>query len=285
MLTHRVSYDPARRLEVEAFDVPYRSDAGYSLLARIYRPRGAGPFPLLIDVHGGAWCKGERTQNELMDRAIATAGLVVVAIDFRLGPTHPYPASLTDINYAIRWAKAHAAEFDAAADRVGGLGSSSGGHQILLSALRPTDPAYAVIPLEEAPEVDARLAYVVACWPVIDPLARYEYAKEAGRIELVESSEGFFRSVDNMIAGNPQTLVDRGAAIDRPPVLIVQGTADGNVPMSIPERFAASYRAAGGSVDLAVFPDEPHSFGNTPGPASDRAIGLMREFIARQLAD
>ena len=69
-----------------------------------------------------------------------------------------------------------------------------------------------------------------------------------------------------------------------PPTLIVQGTSDDNVPLSIPERFVEAYRAAGGTVELEMFPDMVHGFGNTPGPESDRAIELMKSFVARQLS-
>ncbi len=69
-----------------------------------------------------------------------------------------------------------------------------------------------------------------------------------------------------------------------PPLLIVQGTADENIPMSIPERFVETYREAGGSVELEIFPGLPHAFGRTPGPDTDRAIDLIMAFVSRQLA-
>jgi acetyl esterase/lipase len=63
-----------------------------------------------------------------------------------MGGQDPYPSSLADINYATRWGKAHAADFKADASTVGGLGVSSGGHLILLSAMRPFDPRYTNLP-------------------------------------------------------------------------------------------------------------------------------------------
>ena len=70
-----------------------------------------------------------------------------------------------------------------------------------------------------------------------------------------------------------------------PPTLIVQGTADNNLPVPVTERFAADYRKAGGDLELEMFPDMPHLFGNTPGPDSDRAISLMKKFAARILSE
>ncbi len=225
----------------------------------------------------------DRSSNEPMDRALAASGLVVAAIDFRLAPHHPYPASLSDINYATRWLKTHAGEFGADPRHLGGLGSSSGGHQVMLSAMRPRDPRYAAIPLPDATDVDASLAYVLACWPILDPFARYFFAQETGRKELVTRTEGFFLTHDAMREGNPQAILDRGEQVELPPVLLLQGTADTNLTMAMSLRFVATYRLAGGEAELEQFPEMPHGFGNQPGPESDRAIKVMKAFVARQL--
>ena len=69
-----------------------------------------------------------------------------------------------------------------------------------------------------------------------------------------------------------------------PPAIIIQGTDDNNVPLYIPAKFEATYRAAGGDIERHLFPGMPHQFGNIPGPASERAIEIMKGFIARQLS-
>jgi acetyl esterase len=277
------SYDPAAHYEVTTSDVEYRREGDEPLLARIYRPEGPGPFPMLLDVHGGAWTMSDRTGNEPMDRALAESGLVVAAVDFRLAPQHPYPASLADVNYATRWLKAHAGEFGGDPRHLGGLGSSSGGHQVMLSAMRPRDPRYAAIPLAEAPDADASLAYVVACWPILDPFHRYFFAQQTGRQELAKRTEGFFLTQEAMREGNPQIILDRGEQVELPPTILLQGTADNNLTMAMSLRFVATYRLAGGEAELEQFPDMPHSFGNQSGPESDRAIAVIKTFIARQL--
>ena len=115
----------------------------------------------MIDLHGGAWCGQDRTSDALFNEALANSGVVVAALDFRMPPIAGYPASLADINYAIRWLKARADELNARADRVGLLGVSSGGHQAMLSAMRPRDPRYAAIPLPRPAALDASVAAVV----------------------------------------------------------------------------------------------------------------------------
>jgi acetyl esterase len=278
-----LAYNPAERFEVQTYDMEYRQDQNESWKARIYQPQGNGSFPALLDVHGGAWNQGSRTNNEVMDQALAASGTVVATVDFRLAPHHPYPSQVTDVNYATRWLKAHARGFNADPRSVGGIGSSSGGHTVMLSAMCPYDSRYAALAVPGGDELDATMLYLLCAWPVLDPYARYLFAKETGAERLKSSTEAYFLNEETMREGNPQLILERGEKVELPPTLIVQGTADNNVPMSISERFAKAFRSAGGEVELEIFPSMPHGFGNTPGVESDHAIELMKAFIARQL--
>jgi acetyl esterase len=272
------------RCEVETRDIEYRrtsehKDDGTPLLARLYQPKGAGPFPAVIEVHGGAWASGDRLNNAPLDEALAKSGIVVLAIDFRMPPQHRYPASIADINFATRWLKAHAQEFGSRQELVGGLGTSSGAHQLLLSALLPEDPRYAALPLAGE---DARLPYLVLCWPISDPLARYRMVKEKGNTRLVEAHDAYWASEAEMEEGNPQLILERGqGATALPPAIVVQGLADDNVTPDMADRFAAAYRARGGSLDLYKFKGQPHTF-IPRDPASDasrQATEKLRDFI------
>src|SRR5262249_41849813 len=165
--------------DVEIEDVEYLRHGDRPLLARLFKPRGSGPFPAIVELHGGAWNLGDRLMDVAINKPLAQSGVVVAALDFRMPPVAPYPASLADINYAIRWVKTQASRWGSRPEWVGALGSSSGAHQAMLAGMRPHDPRYAALPLPAgAPAVDARLRCVVLCWPGIDPLARYHYAKQ-----------------------------------------------------------------------------------------------------------
>ncbi len=280
-----LAYDPTRRYPVEARDVEYRRAGDEGFLARVYQPQGTGPFPALIDIHGGQWTRGDRTGNGPISKALAASGLVVFAPEFRVAtPATPYPTALVDVSYAIRWFKAHAGEFNATASHLGGLGSSSGGHLITLTAMRPRDPRYLALSLAEAPALDASLAYLVLPWPILDPYGRFIFAQETGRDDIVASTRTFFAPWDAIWDGKPLAILERGEPVERPPALIVQGTADANVTPALQQRFAAAYRAASGEVAVALFPGQPHQFAKEPGPDTDRAYRLMQDFIARQLA-
>src|SRR3954470_5848401 len=149
-------YDPAAKFQITVTDVEFRRNAaGRMLMARVYRPAGAGPFPTVLDLHGGAWNAKDRHAEEPMDRALAASGLLVVAIDTTLAPEMPYPACVQDANYAVRWLKSKAATWSGDPARIGVFGSSSGGHVAELLAMRPRDARYNAIPLAEAPGAKA----------------------------------------------------------------------------------------------------------------------------------
>jgi acetyl esterase/lipase len=274
-----VRYDPNNKLEISVKELEYQD----GLAVRVYQPAGAGPFPALVDVHGGVWTNGDRSANEVMDRALAESGIVVAAVDFRQSPDHPYPAQVADVNLAIRWLKTHSAEFNANAGTVGGVGGSSGGHTVLLSAMRPHHPEYSYIDLPGS-DADATLKYLLLGWPIVAPHERYRYVQQTGNDRIIGLSEAYFLTEDAMKEGSPFQILQRGEKPALPPTLIVQGTADTNLPVPVTERFVAAYREAGGEIELELFPDMPHLFGNTPGPESDRAIALMKKFAARILS-
>ncbi len=207
-----VMADPPR-YEVTSEDIEYLQVGDVPLLARLYRPRGDGPFPAVVGVHGGAWTGGDRLNNALLDHAVAAAGVVVLAIDFRLAPQWRYPAPVADINFGVRWLKVNAARLGSRAEWVGAVASSSGGHQLLLNALRPGDPRYAAIPLAGYEGVDASIAYAVACWPIADPLARYRMAKARGIDRLVASHDAFFG--DEATMTESQSATNPGAPRSR----------------------------------------------------------------------
>src|SRR6266571_2282982 len=114
------AYDPEAKFELKVSEVEFRRNAaGRMLMARIYQPQGKGPFPTLLDLHGGAWNNKDRRAEEPMDRAIAASGVLVVAIDMTLAPEAPYPACVQDANYGVRWLKSKAAGWNGDASKLG----------------------------------------------------------------------------------------------------------------------------------------------------------------------
>jgi acetyl esterase len=269
--------------DVDERDVEYQHQAGKAWLARIYQPKGTGPLPTIVDVHGGAWHNGDRTNNAGIDRALAAKGIVVAAVDFRQPPEAGYPASMCDLNLAVRWLKTHAAQFSATT-AVGAFGNSSGGHQVVLNALRPRHASYAALPLPNYPDIDGSLAYVIAAWPVIDPLFRFRFAKEFNREEHIKAHLEYWRTEEAMAEGSPQTIIEQNDQVDLPPILMLLKANDRNHPLEMQERFIASYRKRGGAIEVHTFDGLPeHRMVPSPSqPETMRVIDTISAFIRRQ---
>ena len=177
-------------------------------------------------------------------------------------PEAPYPASLADINLAVRWLKARAHLYGSRPGWVGLFGTSSGGHQALLAAMRPDDPRYTALTLPppypppqagegRVGETDARVAFVISGWGVLDPLLRYHLAKEAGNAELVENHHAFWGDEPTMSEASPPAILDRHERVHLPPALIFGGDSDEWVPVETMRRVVDGWKKAGGRVTLS----------------------------------
>ncbi len=246
-------------------DIEYCRHGERSMILRLFRPEGAGPFPVVLDLHGGAWNKGSIDECTARDEYLAERGFAAAALDFRHA-ADGYPASLIDINYAVRWLKANAAELRLDPARVAITGQSSGGHLAMLAAMRPDDPRYASLPLDGA-AVDACVQCVGMTWPVINPISRYRYAlrgRESANPpawigDIPERHDTYWGTEDAMIEGNPMLAMERGEATETPPAIWVQGRPDlihdyrdpeSPLDLNEPERFVANYRKAGGEIEI-----------------------------------
>jgi len=287
--------------EIDIEDVEYLRHGNIPLLARLFKPRGAGPFPAVVELHGGAWCLGDRLQDTGINEQLAHGGILVAALDFRVPPVASYPGSAMDINYGIRWVKSQAKALGIHRDTVCTFGISSGGHLAMLLGMRPHDSRYSSIPLsgpDSAP--DASVRGVIMGAPVINPLGRYRYAKqlkESGKsypefVDLVlPLHDKYWRSEDAMAEGNPVLALERGERVELPPVLYIQDSRDIVHPRPQLERFVELYRKAGGEVDLELSEGASDAFAprNPPAalrhmekqdPSSPAAVRVIQKMVA-----
>jgi acetyl esterase/lipase len=250
---------------------------------------------MVVEVHGGAWIREDRFKDAVMNEPLAKSGVIVAAIEFRMPPEAAYPASMADINYAVRWLKSQAQAVGGRADRVGLMGTSSGGQQAMLAAMRPRDPRYAAIALPAgSPAVDASVQAVIMCWPVIDPLGRYRYAKAlkaSGQPypEVVDrvlpGHDQYWKTEEAMAEGSPVIALERGEKVEMPPAIYLQGDRDQAHPRADLDRFVAQYRKAGGQVDLELFEGEGQGYiAKQPMTAAGRrTIERIIEFVHKHL--
>jgi acetyl esterase len=287
--------------EIDIEDVEYLRHGDTPLLARLFKPRGSGPFPAIVELHGGAWCLGDRLQDTTINEQLARRGILVAALDFRVPPAASYPGSVMDINYGIRWLKTQAIRLGSRPEMVCTFGISSGGHLAMLLGMRPRDSRYSSIPLSaDSSSVGAGVRGVIMGAPVIDPIGRYRYAKqlkESGKsypefVDLVlPLHDKYWKTEDAMAEGNPVQALERGESVDLPPVLYIQDTRDIVHPRVQLERFVELYRKAGGHVDLELSEGASDAFAprNPPAalrhlakqdPSSPSAIRVIEKMVA-----
>lgn len=272
-------------LEITTEDIEYLRHGDRAMLLRLFKPAGTGPLPAIIDLHPGAWCTGDMAQCRDRHEVLAGHGFAVASLDFRHAGDG-YPTSLMDINYAIRWLKAHAGDLGIDPDRVCLVGQSSGGHLAMLAAMRPEDPRYASIALDAGlPPVDASVRCVGMLWPVINPLSRYRYAKRVSEAEpeswaahIPERHDIYWKTEEAMAEGNPVLMLENGEAVQTPPAIWIQGRPDpvhdyldieSDAGANEPERFAADYRKAGGEIEMVYIEQETRASRTSVDPLAE----------------
>jgi len=278
--------------DVDIEDVEYIRHGEAPLLARLFKPQGSGPFPIMLELHGGAWVRGNRENGNAANEALAKMGVIVAALDFRT--QEPYPASLADIHYAIRWAKTQAASWNGNPDRIGAMGTSSGGHQAMLLGMRPNDARYAALPSPAGAEgVDGTLACVIMVSPVIDPLGRYLYAKgqrsdckppEGVGAQWPPMHEQYWGTEETMAEGAPARILAGGEKTALPPTLALRRAYEASHPRPDFDEFVDQYRKAGGSIDVTIFEGEGGGLlSDLSSQVAEQTLEEMGKFINKHL--
>jgi acetyl esterase/lipase len=211
-------------------DIAY-GDAGKRNWLDIYVPSQAAPAdrprPVLLQIHGGAWIIGHKAeQGQPLLYRMAELGWVGVSINYRLSPRNAFPAHIEDVKRAIAWVKANITEYGGDPEFIAVTGGSAGGHLTLLSALTPNYAAWQ--PGFE--QVDTRIQAAMPLYPPTDLLNRHHIRQQSGIDEPV-ISRVFPGTEDESMPlrdeASPLTwVVEREAAEDAPPMLVIQGDYD-----------------------------------------------------------
>jgi len=246
---------------------------------RIYTPAGNGPFPVLLNFHGGGWVIGDLDTADGVCRELCSrVGCVVVSVDYRLAPEHRFPAAVEDCLAATRWAAEHANELNGDAGRLAVTGESAGANLAAVVCHLARD--------EGAPA----LTFQLLAYPVTDAnLDTGSYrANGEGYLLTKEGMEWFW----NHYCPNPKDRTNPRAAPLRasnfkglPAALIMVGEFD---PLRDEgAAYAAKLKAAGVAVDYVCFDGLIHEFMahsrmfSAAKPAMDRAVAALRNAFAR----
>lgn len=248
-------------------DIPFASPAGQRLAMTIYRPDGAGPFPTVVQVYGGAWQRGSPGDDPELARYLAARGYLVAAIDYRHVPQWPWPAAMIDVRSALDWIRSHAAEYSADVSRLVLMGRSAGAHLAMIAAYEPGAP---------------NVRGVISFYGPVDLADAYRNPPRPDPADIRAIDEAF-------LAGTPDSAPDRYrdaspiSYVTRPlpPTLLVYGGRDHVVEARRGRRLHERLRAMGTTSVLLEIPWAEHAFDAVPsGPSAQIALYYTERFLA-----
>lgn len=229
---------------------------GQALQLDAYRPlQPAAGHPAIVFVHGGGFIHGDRHDADSWFGWLATQGVTVFSVDYRLAPPARWQQATGDVKCALGWVHAHAAEFGIAPSNISVAGDSAGGNLALMAAYTSGDPRFP--PTCDVPEIPVRS--VIALYAPTNLPAALDDTRmpDAIRTMLDRYTGGSVdRYRDRYLAASPTEHVAPGL----PPTLLVQGGSDHLVPGDQSARLATALDAAGVPVQSLELPWVDHAF-------------------------
>lgn len=250
-------------------DVAYGSDPAHRLdvWARPGLPPDAAA-PVLVQVHGGAWTRGDkRGQAEPLLAHMAERGWVGVAVNYRLGPAQRWPSMIVDVKRALAWVRHGIAEHGGDPGFVVITGGSAGAHLAALAALSADDPAYQ----PGFADADTSVAAAVPMYGVHDFTVDENglFALLAGKVFGTAAGDRSWRAASPVHRARP----------DAPPFLMVHGDTDTVAGVDQSRRLVTALRAAGAPVRYAELPRAQHGFDAFPTRRTRVVVAAVDRFL------
>lgn len=220
-------------------DVEFAKVGDVSLTLDAFIPEGSGPFPTCILVHGGGFTKGDKqTFIRPLFEPLSNASFAWFTVNYRLAPQHRWPACAEDVATAIRWVKAHAAEYKVDVNRIALIGESAGGHLVSWAGVNadPSTSVAAVVPFYAPNNFVAHVKFRNGELRTLADLSGETTVNETVLTKLAQMS--------------PSTHIKSGL----PPFLLIHGDADTTVAPAQSTAFQKSMKAAGNICDLIIIP-------------------------------
>jgi acetyl esterase/lipase len=252
-------------------DIPYREGTSrqWKLDLAMKRDTRGMPRPAIVVIHGGGWVEGDKSSFASREHGVpgnivdfAALGFVAVTINYRLSGEATFPAALEDCKTAVRWLRAHAKDYNLDPDHIGAYGNSAGGHLAMLMAMA------------------GKLAHGRGDGPYRDQSSLVQaVVSDSGPIDLVDQHRrGALRQVCAQFLGGPPegelAAAYRSASPadqinpETPPLLLIYGVEDAQVPVETADRFVLALGRAGvkdvSFIRLAHVDHCPHSLVRVP---------------------
>lgn len=240
-------------------DIEFAKVGDVSLTLDTYVPEGPGPFATCILVHGGGFTKGDKqTFITPLFEPLAKAGFTWFTINYRLAPDHRWPACAEDVTAAIRWVKAHAADYKVDPKRIALIGESAGGFLVQWTGVTATPET----------SVAAVVPFYAPCDLVKHVQRRHELRGLGDLIGRQEMNDATWQILDKLA---PIHHLRAGL----PPFLLIHGDADATVAIEQSHLFQARMQAAGNVCDLITVRGGGHGMGGWAKLNSDYAAQMI----------
>ncbi len=206
----------------------------------------------VVLVYGGSWRSSDKSQQRVYGLALAKAGIVCLATDYRWSTDAKWPAQIDDVRTAVRWLRAHTADFNIDPERIAVSGNSSGGHLALMVAT--VDEGSGIASMKNAAwgEYSSAVSAVCAFYP---PTILYGLDDESNDDSVI-TLLGADATKDDYASASPISFVSRNF----PPVLLLSGSDDERVPIAHTYELHKALENAGNTVELHVFAGQGHAF-------------------------
>lgn len=221
-------------------------------------PKEAGPYPLVVWIHGGAWKMGSKDWDNL--GFLLKHGYAIASVDYRFSNEAPFPAQIQDCNTALNFILAHAADYGVDPKRFIVAGGSAGGHLALLLGMARNVKDFGADP-------------AIKPLAIVDFFGPADFTKLLDDLKAINSGKGeqdYEGAVPQLLGGEVDKVPDKAkaaspityVAADNPPVLILHGTKDPEVPIDQSRRLRDALEKAGVKCQLVEVNNAGHDDGN-----------------------
>lgn len=246
--------------------VEYTNPDNQHLQLNIARPKGDGPFPCVLFIHGGGFRAGSREGYNGQIIRLAEKGYVAVTVSYRLAPKYPFPAAIHDTKAAVRWLRANAKKYGIDPDRIGATGGSAGGH--LAQFLAVTAGVKEFEGDGGNPTFSSAVACAVNVYGPSDFTKSYGKSADAAEVLPLFLGGNLEKARPAHIKASPLYWVTPNAA----PTLCVHGTEDKYVHVEQAEWLVAKLKAAGVEAELLKLEGAGHGFKGKDAETAEKAL-------------
>jgi acetyl esterase len=239
------------------------------LRADVAVPKGTGPHPVVIYLHGGGWAFGSPASFRKLGMQFAEAGYLTVILDYRLAPEHPFPAGLEDSIFAVGWARDNARRWNGDGRRIA-IGGDSAGANLAASAIASS-----------APELRSLVRAALLFYGAFDLAATAERTKALPGLQVQLST---YVSGNNDLWDDPRVSPLKAVAPGILPPCFIIGAGDDSWCLEDSLMLAQALSAVASPYELHVMEGIPHGFMQMSALEGCRAaMRLMWDFMARNV--